>query len=244
MLRMRIALTVCLTIWFGATLMRPVYAATVIKLNLGADSDNDIQLSGGHFSTVDDGNGGTAGSQNTNIDFSDFLDAIPDIASSHASFSLSGLTPAGNSTTFSGWLVEQDFLQGNLALYAPDNTLLLSAELGVSAVTGPLGAPGVQGLFLASGEVTGGSLKPYMTPNSLVVRMRLPSINAGSGFTVSPSPGYPAPELHVAPLNPFAAGATVEIRADQVPEPAAIVVLYVAGMMAAGVARRNRPLRS
>jgi hypothetical protein len=239
-----VAFVVCFSIGLGAASATPTRAATVIKLNLGADSDNDIQMSAGQFSTVDDGNLGTTGYQNTDIDFSDFLSPFPDIASAHASFSLSGLTPAGNSTTFSGWLVEQDFLQGEMALYAPDNTLLLSADLSASAVTGPLGTPGLQGLFLARGDVTGGVLKPYLNANSLSVRMKLPSINAGGGFSVSPSPSFPVPDQYSAPLNPFAAGATVEIRALPVPEPISLVMPPVAGALLAGSTRCRRRQRS
>jgi hypothetical protein len=237
MLRILCTVAICLSSWL-ATLTAPAHAATVIKLNLGADSDNDIQLSGGTFSTIDDGDIHTPGSQNTTVEFSDFLSSFPNIASTHASFSLSGLTPTGDSTTFSGWLVEQDFVEGQMALYAPDNTLLLSADLNFSAVTGPLGAPGLQGLFLAVGDVTDGALKPYLDPDSLSIRMKLPSINNGSGFSVSPSPGSPAPDQYFAPLNAFAAGATVEIRAEQVPEPAALAMLCVAALATGYTGRR------
>jgi hypothetical protein len=237
MLRILTTVAICLSSWL-VTLVLPVHAATVIKLNLGADASDDIQLSGGTFSTIDDGDIHTAGSQNTTVEFSDFLSSFPNIASTHASFSLLGLTPTGDSTTFSGWLVEQDFVEGQMALYAPDNTLLLSADLNISAVTGPLGAPGLQGLFLAVGDVTDGILKPFLDPDSLSIRMKLPSINNGGGFSVSPSPGSPAPDQYFAPLNAFAAGATVEIRAEQVPEPATLAMLCVAALAAGYTGRR------
>jgi hypothetical protein len=217
----------------------PARAATILKLNLGNDLADDIQLNSGLFSTVDDGVPGTMGYQNTAVEFTEFLEMFADIPTPVASFTLKDLTPAGDAITYSGWLVEQDFIQGNLSLYGQDNTLLLSADLTVSAVTGPVGAPGKQGLFLATGDVTGGVIAPYIDPDSLSVRMRLPLINSGSGFSVSPSPGFPAPNQYFAPLNPFAAGAEVEIRADvAVPEPAGLVIVCAAVSIVIAARRR------
>src|SRR5262245_27169360 len=72
-------------------------AGTIIKLSLGGTGP-DLTYTGGAggvLSTVNDGNGGTTGDQNTAIDFLDFLSAIPDIPTSIASYSLSGVTAAG-----------------------------------------------------------------------------------------------------------------------------------------------------
>jgi hypothetical protein len=241
MVRGCIAVVVFAWIGLAACDAPSVRAAPIMKLNLGGDGADDVAFEYGQFSTIDDGIDSTTGQQNTAIEFMDFLDPFADITGSQASFSLSGLTPTGDSTTFSGWLVEQDFVAGSMSIFAPDNTLLLSADVSISAVTGPLGAPGLQGLFLGLADVTGGMMAPYLDADSLSIRMKLPSINSGGGFSVSPPPGLPAPDQHLAPLNSFSAGATVEIRGEPIPEPSALAVWAVG---AAFVACRRRKTRA
>jgi hypothetical protein len=89
----------------------------------------------------------------------------------------------------------------------------------------------LQGLFLGAGEVTGGLVAPLIDPDSLTVRIKLPTINDGGGFSVTPSPGLPAPAVYYAPLDPFAAGAFVEIRAVEVPEPLSALLVIAGGLV-------------
>ncbi|MGD9723445.1 MAG: hypothetical protein AB7O59_18710 [Pirellulales bacterium] len=110
-------------------------AGTILKLGLGGDAPSDIEFDGLLLSTIDDGDGTTAGDQNTNVDFQDFLIFIPDILTPIASFTLDGLTVSGPPTVFGGVLVFQDFAGGMLELYDPGNTLLLSASLSTSVLT-------------------------------------------------------------------------------------------------------------
>jgi hypothetical protein len=215
----------------------PVVPTTVLKLDLGADADDDMEMTSGQFSTVNDGNGTTTGSQNTSVEFLDFLQSYGNL--SGASFTLGGLNAMPTSTTFFGSLVEQDFQDGTLAIYSPENELLLSANLSISAVTGPLGSPGKEGLFLGFGEVTGGEIAHRLLKTSLLLRMRLPTINTGGGFSVSPAPSSPVP-LYYAPLDSFSAGASLEIRAIEVAEPS---LLPIAAVAALGLLRRRRRAR-
>ncbi len=61
------------------------YAGTIIKLNLGGVGP-DVSMAGGVLGTVSDGNALTVGDQNTAIEFTGFLNPIPDINLSAASF--------------------------------------------------------------------------------------------------------------------------------------------------------------
>ena len=214
-------------------------AATIIKLNLGADAAEDVQYSAGVFSTVNDGVVGTSGNQNTAVEFLDFLELVAADIAADASFTLDGLIPSAPATIFGGTLLAQDFTQGTLALYAADNTLLLSGKLSISAVTGTLVAPGQHGLFAAFAEVTGGVLAPYLDRDSLRLKMRLPTLNGGVGFSVDPPPGDPPPFIHIGQMDPFTATATIEILAEAIPEPFSFALSWIGAALIGAAARRK-----
>ena len=52
-------------------------AGTIIKLDLGGDTAPDIRFDGTTLSTMNDGNAGTTGAQDTDADFQDFLAVFP-----------------------------------------------------------------------------------------------------------------------------------------------------------------------
>jgi hypothetical protein len=182
-------------------------------------NDANFGYSNDEFSVIDDGVASTPGSHNVSIEFP----AVPHpralgLTLSNSSFTLSGITAASQSRTISGSLVVQSFESGYLAIYGMDNSLLLEADLSVSAITGPLGPPSTQGLFLAFGEITGGTLAAGLDPDSLRVRMKLPTVT--NGFSVTPVPLAPPPPTHYADLNAFSAMTlSIEIQAEPVPEP-------------------------
>jgi hypothetical protein len=222
------------------------HAALIILANLGADPAADIEMTGGVLSTIDDGTGG-GGDQNTAVEFVGFLDGlVADIPTATASFTLDGFAPSGQATLFFGSTIVQDFSGGTLALYDPANALLLSADLTLSGLTGPAMAPGMGGLFTTyvDGQVTGGSLATHLDGYTIRMEMHLPLINGGAGFSVTPPPGSPAPIIHHGNLNPFVAGATIEISAEPaeriIPEPAGILMLVIGSAALAARSRRKR----
>ncbi|MCI0335589.1 MAG: PEP-CTERM sorting domain-containing protein [Planctomycetes bacterium] len=238
-LRSLVALsTMCVVVGVAPSM----HAATIMRLNLGGEAEN-FQFDSGILSTIDDGDSSTSGDQNAMIAFMGMGEAK---AASFApppsgSFTLSGMIASSPATTFSGSLMVQSFNSGNLAIYGADNTLLLSADVSLSAITGPLGPPNSQGLFLAFGDLTGGSMAPYLDPDSLRVKIKLPMVTGG--FSVSPMPGAPPPPTHLATLEPFTATApSVEILAEPIPEPASAALLGIGAAMIGMASRRRRPL--
>lgn len=207
------------------------YAGTIIKLNLGGVGP-DVSMAGGVLGTVSDGNALTVGDQNTAIEFTGFLNPIPDINLSAASFSLGGLALNGPAQTF-GTLVIQNYQGGAFSLYDPSNTLLLSGTLGSSALTGVMGPPGTGGLFTTSlSTVTGGTLQPFILPNTLTLSMNLSTVNGGNGLAVDG--GF---------LLPFLADASVNIAGDadpngNIPEPTAVVLVVLSAVGLAAARRR------
>jgi hypothetical protein len=209
-------------------------AGTIVKLDLGSDPAPDIRFDGTTLSTMNDGNAGTTGDQDTDADFQDFLSSFPDFLTPTASFTISGLLPSGAATVISQpQLVIQHFTGGTLQLYDPANTLLLSGTLTSSALTGPIGPPATGALFTTSiSSVTGGQLAPMILPNSLSLSMSFTDINGGAGFTVG---GDAAPVL-----NPFSADTTLNIAAEPIPEPAMALLATIGGILATLAMRRSR----
>ena len=117
-------------------------AATIIKLNLGGVGP-DVGMTGGIFgilSTIDQTGGPPpTGDQFTDVEYTGFLNFIPDINTSNATFSLNGLNAAGPANVF-GTLVIQNFTGGIFSLYDPADNLLLQGPLTTSALTGVIGA--------------------------------------------------------------------------------------------------------
>jgi hypothetical protein len=211
-----------------------VLGATILKLNLGNVSpDIGMPAPAGTISTVPDGNVGTTGDQNTDVEYTGFLDGIfADINTPTASFTTSGLQAVGPPTIF-GSLVIQNYFGGTFNLYDPSNTLLLSGSLVDSALTGTIGVPGTGAVFTTTfGTATGGTLLPYVVPGTVNVSMNLTDVNDGLGFLVLGNV-----------LQPFTADASVNISAESsgIPEPGSAALVVIA-MLTAG-ASFVRPAR-
>jgi hypothetical protein len=221
-------LVFCALIFVAASFSQ---AGTIIKLNL-ADVGPDIGMNGaGILSTINDGNAATTGDQDTAVEFTGFLNFIPDIVPNIASFSMHNLAEVGPANVF-GTLVIQNFFGGTIELYDPANTLLLSGQLNNSALSGVIGPPGTGALFTTTfSQVTGGTLAPLIVPNSLSLSMNMTNVNGGNGFAVAG--GGPA-------LNPFLADAAVNIAADPVPEPATLMLVLMGSAAAVACSRRSR----
>jgi hypothetical protein len=214
-------------------LAQAAQATTIVKLNLGSVGPDIAMNAGGVISTMNDGNAGTVGDQNTDIEFTGFLDPLfADLNTNAASFSLSGPTATGPASVL-GSLVIQNFSGGQFNLFAPDNSLLLQGSLLTSSLTGVIGPPGTGSIFTTTlGTMTGGSLLPYIVPGSASLSINLSNVNGGNGFSVSGG----------TTLGAFLSDATVSISGDSsgvVPEPSALVLLAL-GTASLMIARRRK----
>lgn len=208
------------------------HAETILKLDLGNDSQADIQYNGSNLSTTLDSNiPPTTGDQNTTIDFLGFLGSVTPNPMANASFTLSNVAKSGAANLSIPGLVVQSFAGGDYWLYDDSNLLLLSGTLGDSALSGPIGAPATGALFTTTlGSVSGGSLAGMIAPNSISLSMSMTDINGGAGFSVTNND-----------LDSFTTDVTLNIAADQreIPEPASVVLAMVGGLLVTLVIRRR-----
>jgi hypothetical protein len=212
------------------------HAGTIIKLNLGGVGPDvgmgaPAGLPVGVLGTVDQTAGPLPpGDQLTAIEYTGFLNFIPNVSTSTASFSLNGLNAVGPANVF-GSLVIQNYNGGVFSLYDPANNLLLQGPLTTSALSGVIGPPGTGALFTTTfSTVTGGSLLPYIAPGSVSLSMNMTNVNGGNGFAVAG--GGPQ-------LNQFLADASISIAADPVPEPASFLLLGLGSALAMAYGRRR-----
>jgi hypothetical protein len=222
-----IAATLCAGLGFTAN---DAHAATILKMSL-SDVGPDVATNLAILATANDGNAATTGDQNTTVDFTSFLGGIPDITTPTASASLGNLIPAGPASQF-GSLVIQNYTGGFFNLYDGSNTLLLSINLGNSALTGTAGAPATGSVFTTSfATATGGTLLPLINPGTISLSMDLIDVNGGAGFSVN-----------TGALQPFSADGQITIAADPevgIPEPASLS-LALAGLAALTFRRKHR----
>jgi hypothetical protein len=206
--------------------------ATILKLNLGGtgDAGGDVALNTNQFSTGSDTDFTTAGEENTDVEFTGFLDSLfPDITTGRSSFSISMGMLANSAPVISGDIVFESF-SGNgatFSLYDPANTLLLTGTMGNATLVGTLGQPGTGAFFTTTLQsATGGTLAPLLAPGSVSLSIEMTNVNSGpqTGMRiVSSVPNGVA-------ISSFTANATVNISADPVPEPASVLLL-LAGMV-------------
>jgi len=241
-----LALSFCALVGFAFT--QNVKAATILEMSLG-DATTDIEYNAGTLHTVNDGNLATNGEQDTGVLFLNFVDSYgPDILSAPlGSLTLAGLvpTPAGPNSALliNQATVIQNFAGGTLSLWDQNNNLLLSGNLGSSALTGAVGNP-TGGLFQTSfGTVTGGALMGYVDPNSFLMSMNFTSIQTipggQTGLTLA-APPPPGMVVNVQ-LNPFRADATIDVEANQgvIPEPTTAGMLLTLAAVASLLRRRT-----
>jgi hypothetical protein len=216
------------------------FAGTIIRLGLGSDDAPDIQYNNttNMLSTTDDGVPGTTEDQNTNVDFQSFATMVAaDIPTATASFSLDGLTAAPLAEVFNmGTLVLQNFTGGTFMLRDAANNEILSANLGASSITGPLGGTGTGGLFTTtfSSANPGTPLGNKIKPNSLTLSMSFTNVvsNGALGFALDPVGSFN--------LASFTGDVTINIGAEMIPEPMSGILLLLALAIASVATRPTR----
>src|SRR5689334_21978565 len=96
----RMAVRALVACAFVTLVASATFAGTIIKLNL-ADIGPDVGMNGaGILNTINDGNAATAGDQHTAVEFTGFLDFIPDVPPSIGSFSMHNLVEVGPANVF------------------------------------------------------------------------------------------------------------------------------------------------
>lgn len=215
------------------------HAGTIIRLGLGSDISPDIEFDGTTLSTASDGDGATTEDQNTNVDYQGFLEPVAiDILTSTASMSLNGLVAAPPATVVANVLVIQNFTGGTFILRNAANVELLSGTLGGSSVAGTIGGTGTGALFTTtfSNFNPTGTLAPYIMPNTLTLSMSFTDVISGgaSGFALVPFGG------DAFKIAAFTGDVTMNIKAEQIPEPMSATLLFVSASIVGLVLRKRR----
>ena len=136
---------------FAVLFSLPLQAETIVKLGLGSTGP-DIQLVDGTLSTVDDGEAGSPGDQESTVTFHGFVaGSVDDITPpAQGSFTLSGVSMVGspvlvNQGIFS--LVTQQTTGGTFELYGDDGQVLLTATLEDGSLHGTTSAAATGGFI-------------------------------------------------------------------------------------------------
>lgn len=210
-------------------------ADTIIKFDLGAN--NDVEFVGGIFRTVNDGIASTPGNQNSDIDFTGFLDAsFADILSG-ASVTISNIVASAEVNVL-GTIISQATNGGSINLWSNTGSLLLSAALGEGNIAGSI--DGVTGSFFNSSVMTytGGSLLSHVSSSPAGLSLGLSGIQSGifPGMTVSYNTTTDAFEL-----DSFRADASGLLTGNPIPEPASMLLLSSA-LLGGIITKRKRSL--
>lgn len=212
-----------------AALSASAQAGTVIKLTLDdlgqTPTDPDVTWIRGTLATPNDGIAATTGMQNTAVDFVGDLNGLSDI-SAGGSFTITGIDASGAPMAFGG-VVIQPTMGGQIALYAADNSLLLSADINEGSITGSSSGSAASFFTIDSMVLTGGSLLSLLQPSPSALAIALTDVD---------SSGTPGLRIVSGALANFTASATVNIDA-LIPAPASATVL---GGLLGFTARRRR----
>jgi hypothetical protein len=208
--------------------IQTVNAGTIIKLDLGDDTQKDFEFVAGTLSTIADGIG-SPGDQETGVDFLDFLSGEADIPSG-ASYSFNGATISGPPILI-GPVVNQFLSGGTFQLWDDDGvTLLLDVAMTDSVLTGSTSNGAAATISVDFGTVVGGSLAPQIISDTVSFGISMTGVKTGNLNGLRVISGV---------LQNFQADATKLIAADPVPEPT-IAVLAGLGIALVVTATRRR----
>ena len=138
---------------------------TIVELHLGGVSQPEIEFTNGVLSTINDGDAGTPGEQNTDVVFDSLLNSVADIFSG-ASFTFDGVTAIGAPGTGPGGIF-QAMSGGTFSLWGNDvnQSLLLSGTFGTGTIVGA-DSTSIGSFFTTEvGALTGGSLVSLLPAN-------------------------------------------------------------------------------
>lgn len=207
-------------------------STTIIKVPLGeTNTSDDVYFDGTTFGTLSDGDALTLGDQDTSVNFVGIFSGLfADLVSPPGSFTLSGVTATG-STGFVNTVFSQQTTGGSFSLYDPSNVLLLSGDLADGAITGSLNSQTGSFFDTTVGTFTGGTLLPYLLPQSFGLSIALNGVQSGNlpGFTVDQNGN----------LSAFTAAGSGLIQGAAVPEPVTAIMLLT-GASAAVLRRRKQ----
>lgn len=224
-----------------------VSAETIIKQTLGATGP-DIEMIDGVLSTVDDGNVGTPGDQQTSISFHGFVEGqagVVDISPpDQGSFTLDGIVAVGSPVVQDRGIfttVEQQTTGGTFEVYGKDGEVILTGTLANGFLSGTSGAAATGGFITANlASFTGPSdpglnyLFSLLDPNSASLAVSLTDVSGPNG-----EPGL---SVTNGAVDNFTADAIASIGAEALnnplPEPASSVLALMAMLGALGF--RNR----
>lgn len=211
----KLAATLVLALLFVST----ANAVTVFEFNAGADTPLDFQLVGGAFGTIDDGDAGTPGDQNGEIEL---LAPVLTPAVIAGSLTLDGVALSGVASV-AGGAFAQATAGGTFEFYNAAGALLLGGSFGAGSITGVLGSS-VGSAF--SADIT------------LLSGLLLSAIEEPAAFALSLK-GVTAP-FHLdgnGYIADFASNGNGGFDATGVPEPATVGLMTL-GL--AGLAARRR----
>lgn len=225
-------------------LTQSAFADTIV--NLTFTQNLDFELSGRELSTIDDGNAGSPGDQDTSIEFpmNSFVSGEPGIVDNFGSFTLSGVQLEGSAVIVSPNLLAYQTTGGTFELYDESNATLLTGTFDDGSFYASYGAGTAAtggwlninlGTFTGPEGAPENSLFKLLDPNSAAMAISFTEIFTGAEPGVSVESGE---------VLDFTADATANIAAEAIgntltPEPAAGGMAVFALLGVLGFRRRR-----
>lgn len=213
------------------------FADTIIKFDLGS-TGADVEYVDGVFGTFNDGDASTPGEQNSDIDFSGFLNAsLADILSG-ASVTISNVLASAEVSVL-GTIISQSTNGGSINLWSHTGALLLTGALADGNISGSIN--GDTGSFFNTTVMTytGGSLLSYVSPTPAGLSIALSGILSGTDIGMTVSYNSNTNQFELDSFKADASGLLTGSPANAIPEPASMILLGSA-VIGGAISRRKR----